>query len=190
MEDEVQTEAGRSEEVNWPGCGLYAGWMLATLFGMGVGWAVAWWVSFRVPGFLATFTIGALSGAILGGFQWLVLRLYLQQAVLWIPATTLGWMVGFWAGSLAPQWLQIGEGWLGLAAGLGVGLFTGVLQWLVLRRQASKAGWWVAASLAAWISGLFYYRPGVSLFGFLYGALAGIVTGLALVWLLQRPDAE
>jgi len=188
--DEPQEEAQPAEEIHWPGCGLYAGWMLATIFGTGLGWAAGWWVSFRIPGAIATLMIGLLTGLILGGLQWLVLRAYLRRAALWIPLTGIGWGGGFFTGSLIANLLGLGEAWLGLAAGAASGAFTGVLQWLLLRGQVTRAGLWVAASTAGWASGLLYFRPGVTGSGFFYGALGGIVTGLALVWLFQRPEED
>lgn len=188
--DEPQEEASQPEEIHWPGCGLYAGWMLASTFGTGLGWAAAWWLSFRAPGALSSLVIGLATGTILGTLQWLALRPYLRRPALWVPLTALGWGGGFFIGSLLPNLLGLGEAWLGLAAGAAVGAAAGALQWLLLRGQVTRAGLWVAASTAAWASGLLYYRPGVTAFGFLYGALAGIVTGLALVWLFQRPEGE
>ena len=72
----------------------------------------------------------------------------------------------------------------------------GVLQWLVLRRRVTRAGWWVAASAAGWVAA----GPGVGLVAAVMGAaltanagwaalgiMYGAVTGCALVWLLRQP---
>lgn len=188
--EEIGEEEKRAEEIHWPGCGLYAGWMLASIFGMGLGWIVAWLVSFLVPGYLATLLIGLITGTILGGLQWLVLRGTLGRSFFWIPATAIGWAGGFFIGSMAPNWFSIGETWLGPAAGFCVGALVGFFQWLTIRSQVTRAGWWLVASLAAWVSGMIYYQPGITWLGFLYGAISGIVTGLALVWLVNRPVEE
>jgi hypothetical protein len=72
-------------------------------------------------------------------------------------------------------------GWIG-----GVSLFgtvVGVLQWLVLRRQVARAGWWVLASTVGWVVGM---PLGDSVGGPALGAAYGAITGTALVLLLRQ----
>jgi hypothetical protein len=38
--------------------------------------------------------------------------------------------------------------------GAGLLLSIGTAQWLVLRRHVRRAGWWIAATAAAWTAGL------------------------------------
>jgi hypothetical protein len=73
------------------------------------------------------------------------------------------------------------------------GAVAGILQWIVLRRQVSRAGRWVLASAVGWAMGcgiLGIAGPKVhSMAGFVLtlawsGALGGAITGIALVWLL------
>ena len=78
--------------------------------------------------------------------------------------------------------VSVDVGWVG-----GVSIFgtvVGVLQWLVLRRQVPRAGWWVLASTVGWVVGLplgdINGPPGL-------GAVYGAFTGTALVWLLRQP---
>ena len=57
------------------------------------------------------------------------------------------------------------------------------LQWLFLRQQLYRAGWWVLVSALAWtvaFSGIMGQ--------FLIGAVAGAVTGIALELLLRYPS--
>jgi len=77
------------------------------------------------------------------------------------------------------------------------GAVTGILQWLVLRGQVSRAGWWVLASTLGWglgMSAAVALSRGVgasdtvSLVGM--GIVLGAVTGGALVWLLRQPKPE
>ena len=63
-----------------------------------------------------------------------------------------------------------------------------MLQWLVLRRQMPRAGWWVLASTVGWVVGMplgdINGPPGL-------GAAYGVITGTTLVWLLrQRPPGS
>ena len=88
-------------------------------------------------------------------------------------------------------------------------VLTGVMQWLVLRRQVARAVWWIPASIAAYFCGmaavymLFSFVlsniphlseliwGGVTITGpvlsLIWGAVLGAITGAALVWLLRQP---
>jgi hypothetical protein len=58
----------------------------------------------------------------------------------------------------------------------------GLLQWLFLRQQLYRAGWWVLVSTLAWTVALSGFMG-----QFLIGAIAGAVTGIALELLLRYP---
>jgi hypothetical protein len=170
-----------------PGCGIYFSWLFLTIFGGLVGWWLGWQASYRVPGWLSTWTLAAVMGLVLGAAQWPVIRAHLSQAGWWVLASAAGWLVGFpLAGFLANQLGLVGIAF-GLLAGITTGAALGVLQWIYLSRRVTRAGWWLAASLFAWASSLIYYRPGPNALGALFGALVGLVTGLALLWLVYRP---
>jgi len=106
----------------------------------------------------------AIFGAVVGGWQWLALRAELRAA-WWMPATCLGWAAGGVAagalsGVTAGAESDIGpdRGELGFAlAVVGscalLGLGAGLLQWLILRRQADRAYRWPLASLAGLVVG-------------------------------------
>jgi hypothetical protein len=74
----------------------------------------------------------------------------------------------------------------------------GVAQWLVLRRQVSKAGWWVLVSLTGWVVGIAMTWADVQALDALptlvaLGAAAGAlswITIVPLVWLLRQPIPE
>jgi hypothetical protein len=170
-----------------PGCSLWFVWLLASSLGTGIGWFLGWKLSFLVPGGVATLMIGMTSGLFLGLFQWMVLRKQFTNPGRWVVATVLGWAVGFPLGIILAQTFGMTEAALGLTAGFITGGMLSVLQWSVLRSQVTKAGWWVPACLFGWSSGMLYYRPGPTWMGILYGLVSGIVTGVALVWLLYRP---
>ena len=106
----------------------------------------------------------------------------------WALASAVAWGVG------GPMGMAVGSfgdiivaGFMGAALG---GIVAGMLQWLVLRRQLARAGWWVLASTMGWVVGGFL-SGAVPVGGFLgwaaLGAVYGSITGTVLVWLLRQP---
>ncbi len=93
----------------------------------------------------------------------------------WVLASTLGWSVG--GVVLRPVFGAIGPVFGLLVGGLLVGAIggaaLGVSQWLVLRRQLARAGWWIVASTLGW-------AVGVVVFGLLGGTVAGVLQWLVL----------
>ena len=191
--------------------GSQAGW------GFGLMWvflsAIGWYIGF-VMGFLAGFApielIGhtplgeglatcvwaIVLGAVVGIAQWVVLRERVPGAGRWVWASIAGLAV---AGGVGGAVVVAGANadWGSLAAVLVValgGAVTGILQWLVLRSQVSRAGWWVLASTVGWALGVLVAStipPGNNETGPLWalavtGAVLGVVTGGALVWLLRQ----
>ena len=102
---------------------------------------------------------------------------------LWVSASTVGWTVGFtvFGGTLA-------------------GLVVGIMQWLVLRQQVSRSGWWVLASTVGWIGGGFGglivglsvirdvgWNGAFTVASILVGAVTGVMQWIVLQW--QVPGA-
>jgi hypothetical protein len=76
--------------------------------------------------------------------------------------------------------------WIGVLAG-AVG---GTLQWLHLRHQVPRSGWWVLASTLGWAVGLgLAVAVGKALGWMVAGAVGGVITGIALIWLFRLPAA-
>jgi hypothetical protein len=65
---------------------------------------------------------------------------------------------------------------VGIIGGAGLGGGIGIAQWLVLRRHARSAGWWIVASCQGWLAGL-------SLL--IIGVVSGAATGSLLASLLS-----
>ncbi|RPI34417.1 MAG: hypothetical protein EHM70_02920 [Chloroflexota bacterium] len=187
MSDEGGQDAA---EMIPPGCGMWFAWLFASTLGSFLGWILAWRASFVVPGVFSIITLGLVMGVVIGVLQWLVLRAHFKGAGWWIIASGLGWAAGFPVGAALAQQLGLTGYLFGVVLGLATGAAVGVAQWLVLRRRASRAMVWIPASIFAWTSSLLYYRPQGSGIGVMYGLLSGIVTGVALLWLLYRPSAE
>ena len=161
--------------------------MLATWLGGAIGWAAGWFASTLVPGAAATPVLGGVMGICLGIAQWPFVAGRLSASWRWIAASVLGWGAGFLVGADLSSLFGLEGVLFGLVTGMVTGAFLGALQWMLLRRVASQAGWWIPANILAWGTALVYYRPSAWL-GLLMGALAGIVTAIVLLWLFHRPE--
>ena len=181
-------------ERNQIGWAIWLVWVLMTT----MGWAL---------GFLIGFVLGSIIGDVLGDWsfplffgiglgicigvlQWLLLRGYVSRAGWWVLTSAAGGYGIALAGFEVLNSLGALLSLIGVVA-LG-GAVTGILQWLVLRGQVSRAGWWVLASTVGWglsmaVAGVLEEPFSMSLFG---GAVLGAVTGGALVWLLRQPVPE
>jgi hypothetical protein len=93
-------------------------------------------------------------------------------------------------GAWVAQVYGLSELAFGIVTGLITGLVVGLAQWVFLRTQVTRAGWWIPASVFAWTSGLVFYQPGASWLGLYIGTLAGIVTGIVILWLIYRPEPD
>lgn len=112
--------------------------------------------------------------------------------LLWVLVSSMGWLLGL-AGGFAVGF-ALGRTVSGIASqsafGAVLGVSIGMLQWVVLRRQISRAGWWVLATTLGMGGGFALIRamtPTVSLLlggGPLYGAVNGGLVGI-LVGTLQ-----
>jgi hypothetical protein len=91
-----------------------------------------------------------------------------------------------------------------LVAGTVAGLSLGTVQWLMLRRYARRAGWWVVGTAVGWALGSLGYavllsgaaptigRSGLSivlLYQAVPGAIAGALGGLVMIRVLQQRAA-
>jgi hypothetical protein len=175
-----------------PGWRLWFLWLMSGAVGWGVGVA---WGSFGEPGdpktlqsiptvIWAAYLGVAVGGILVGVLQWLVLRRHLTRAGRWVLAS-LGAAA---AVGVVVFGVSVVNAYVGWVAGVGLfGTVVGVLQWLVLRRQVARAGWWVLASTVGWVAGMplgdIVGPPGL-------GAAYGAITGAALVWLLRRKSLE
>jgi hypothetical protein len=173
-------------------------------------WVVATSVGWAIGGVLLTALIGGLGdelgnvaggaalGLLAGTGQWLVLRRWLDKSGWWILASAGSFLLAASAGEVLQG--ALGENAGGLLLTIGLGLVPGTLQWLLLRRQVARAGWWVLAStvlvFAANLAGV-GIASGIGLkesaleFGFVAGVVGGVVfgstSGPVLGWLLRRP---
>jgi hypothetical protein len=141
------------------------------------------------PGIWARMGKGLVWGGVIAGLQWPMVRV---AGVLPVPFLLLGavyFAVGYPLGHTIQGTLNHwGLNWI-VAYGLAVaalGLSLGMPQWWILRRHLKHAGLWILFSVMGWLlTGVAWIKVGA---GSGADAVAyGIVTGLALVWLVRSP---
>ncbi len=165
------------------GRGFWLWWVLASFVGRALGSFVSDTLGDTV-GEVWFDSVGlVVLGTSIGGMQWLVLRYRVSWGGWWVAANIAGWAVG----ALVNLPFGLGVGWF-------VGLVVaGVMQWLVLRRQVPRATWWLFASFVAWGAGvgITLALPGCPgpCSAAVFGVVVGVITGVALVWLLRRSGA-
>jgi hypothetical protein len=176
------------------GRGYWLAWFLASSMGYGIGAFLGISLGYRffpTDTFANGIAFGFVMGATGGCFQWFVLRERIAGAGLWALASAVGF--GLALGAL--EAVDTGEH-IVMAAFL-MGVVSGILQWLILRRKLPRAGWWLLANLLGSLVGAnalpiarpildasYWYLFWITL-GLLLGARNGAITGAALVWLLR-----
>ena len=190
---------------------LWLQWMLASTVGWAVGGGLSGSLGSIQVGYVGGMTVGATGAGVL---QWLVLRQRIARAGWWVLATMLSSAVV--GGLIVAMGFVGGKAWgatwsadpgrvVGGLAGMGLfGTVLAALQWLVLRRQVARAGWWVLAGGVGWVAGaplgavlggglsgvLGWSGSGASDWALTWagvGAVYGAITGRVLVWLLHQP---
>jgi hypothetical protein len=146
-----------------------------------------------------TVTIGnyPLVATLPGFLHWLILRNWFPRAGWWVLASGAGSLLGYvvmgWGLGVADTQEGTTFSRFAVPASMAVaGAAVGTLQWVVLRRWISHAGWWVLASSISWVVAEYAYlkltrASDVHLFlgAAVSGALSGAITGLTLVWLMR-----
>src|SRR5215469_2006761 len=173
-------------------------WGLFTTLGCSLGSLIANAAARPMPDDLTHIVGWTVNGICVGAAQWVVLRHQLRAARWWVLGSAVSWLLGtvlfvpggtflyFVVALLTgrnPQFLS------GPDNGVAVGLSIGFVQWLLLRRELTSAGWWVVATALAWT--LFYIPPGAGPASFNaateLGILSGSLTGIVLVWRIGKP---
>jgi len=118
-------------------------WTLATAAGWAAGWALGAAAGEVEGGVVSGFFGGSLSGLL----QWQALRRRLSGASWWVVASALSWAGGALVG-LAVESATAGVVKRTLGAPIALALVT-TMQWMYLRRQGPRSGWWFIANVAA-----------------------------------------
>ncbi len=141
---------------------LWFYWIMATT----LGWLVGALLFNGIP--------LVISGVAIAAFQWSVLYKRIRKSWRWLVFSSLAWIAGY------ILYILLIPGQLDILLGPFLGVFLGVVQWLILRSELEWAGWWIPISILAWTTGLTFVP------GFLSsGALPSALTGLALVILFR-----
>jgi hypothetical protein len=111
-------------------------------------------------------------GIVVATFQWLVIRQLLSQSISWPVATIVGWT----AIGIIDAALELNPDMMLFLTGA----LLGAIQWFVLRKESTKAAWWIPASIVGWVF-VGTLTRGNFLELFIDAAVGGTITGLALV---------
>ena len=182
--------------------GLWLGWTFVTAGGMLLGFLLSIpLINLLNLGF-AQIIVPVLTGAIIGFSQWIMLRRYVTASTHWILADGISWATGYILGLFLIQVLPstVFAGFIGYFL---FGVIVALLQWPVLRREIPHILTWILASALAWAAGfwasqavlpLFFHGPSIapalstSVIAVTSGLVAGAITGIALIWIVRKPE--
>jgi hypothetical protein len=191
-----ETKVERSE------FGLWLGWTLATAGGMLVGFLLAIPLVNLLDLVLAQIAVPVLAGAAIGFAQWIVLRRYVTASTRWELGDGVTWAAGYILGLLLVQSLP-STIFIATIGFLLFGLIVALVQWPVLRREIPNLLVWILACTAGWTIGfwasqavlpLFFTGPAMApavsttVIAVTSGLVAGAITGLALIWIVRKPE--
>ena len=196
MPEELRKHLRRkySQKLGW---GLWLQWVLVNIFGGALGLPLSNMVydsiEAQVGGTLAQAISGATIGTALGLAQWLIIRRRISRSSSWVMVTTVSWAMALAA------YEAMGGSLNRILGGATMGAVLGLAQWLVLRRRVSRSSSWILATTVGlamgWPLGLAIYEAvGGAMYESVSGAISGamislvygVVTGTALLWLLQN----
>jgi hypothetical protein len=191
--DEVKVE--RNE------LGLWLGWTLATAGGMLLGFLPTILLVNVLNLGLAQIAVPVLAGTVIGFAQWLVLRRYITTSTRWDWTDGISWAAGYILGLLLIQMLPSTVFVVFIGYFL-FGIIVALVQWPVLRREIPQVFTWLVASAVAWAIGYWISQAVLSLFtdplidpvvgtaviAVTSGLVAGAITGIALIWIVRKPE--
>ena len=181
--------------------GLWLGWTLATAGGMLLGFLPTILLVNILNLALSQIAVPVLAGTVIGFAQWLVLRRYVTVSTQWDWTDGISWAAGYILGLLLVQLLPSTV----FAAFIGYflfGLVVALVQWPVLRREIPQVVTWLVASAIAWAIGYWVSLAVLSVFtdplinpvvgtavnAISTGLVAGAITGVALIWIVRKPE--
>jgi hypothetical protein len=185
----VKGRWGLAQDLLTPPWRFWAFWALAFL-GFPLGGTLAAILIGSITTTVQAGLAGAITGAILGGVQWLVLRITMPLPLWWVVATSAGMALGM-ALSGAFFGSETSGNELLWRAGIR-GLSIGIAQWIVLQQVLGQSVSWIAVVGFGWVLGWFITRsvgvdlgPKWSVFGSTGAWAFQLLTGLALYFFLR-----
>ena len=182
--------------------GMWVGWTIATAFGMLVGFLLTIPLVNVLDLAIARLAVPVVAGALIGFSQWIVLKQYVTASTDWILAGGAAWAAGYALGLLLmlnlPNTLVAG-----ILGSLIFGAIVAQVQWPVFRREIPNSWMWIISSAVGWTIGFLASQGALSLFSNepaihpavstaviagTNGLVAGAITGLALIWIVRRPE--
>ena len=190
-------------KVNRNEFGLWLGWTLATTVGMLLGFLPSLLLVNVLDLQWARILVPLLAGFLIGLAQWAVLRNYLVQSSDWILAAGTSWAVGYALGLFLINTLS--DTSLGGILGFAIfGAIIAIVQWPLLRREIPNIWSWILANVLGWTAGSYFSLVALNIFfsnqptinpvvgtsfvAVVTGLIAGAITGLALVWIVRKPE--
>jgi hypothetical protein len=189
-------------KVNRNETGLWLGWMLATALGLIIGYLPSSLFINQLDLGLVRVIVPLLAGVLIGLAQWLVLRNYVTDCSDWVLHLAASWVLGYTLGLLVVDLLA--GTFMGAILGYALfGVIIALFQWPVLHREIPRIWVWVLANVVGWVLGtmlsqlvlaaLFGNNPGNPVAFTVVnmavtGLVAGLITGLALVWIVREPE--
>ena len=184
--------------------GLWLGWTLATAIGMLIGFLPSLLLVNILDLQWARIVVPLLAGFLIGLAQWAVLRNYMVESSDWILAGGTSWAVGYALGFFLINSLSSTA--LGGVIGFALfGAIIAIVQYPLLRREIPNIWSWILANALGWTAGFYLSQMALSIFfsndpainpvvstsfvSVVTGLVAGAITGLALVWIVRRPEA-
>jgi len=190
---------------------LWLAWLLACSLGGALGAGVADLIVTLLENSTTLtppeYMLYAIIGVVIALAQWMVLRRRIPRAGWWILASLAGWAGGSFISSAALGALEE----FGLLPAILtypvsftiLGAAVGLLQWAVLPPGLPGAGWWVVGNGVGWALGwpvvlgvdwavkaTIPESASFALSFLLFGATAGLVTGLLLTYLMRGSAAQ
>ena len=175
---------------------LWGRWVLATTIGWAVGSIAAFIVAHLVAPIVhivipheTNLVFGLCLGAVVGIVQRRFAPNPITASGRWVLSTSIGMGIPFVVAAIAGEF-RGGHPGVGLVLIAAVGgLIAGLLQLRNVRRHSGRSGWWVLASIVGWGLGWLAVEIGFGVGLLVGGVPLGVVTGGALVWLLQSPPS-
>lgn len=170
-------------------------WTIACLAGAVLGDGLADTIFKDADGGLVWYCLGlVLTSIAVGTGQWLVLRASMEDLTWekWLGPTMFGltasWVLPLLTSAWLPgSWSVVDASTLALFGAVG-GLVLGCAQWTVLSEYTRRAIWWVAANaLAGAVMFSLMFRGDFPVLTNLTVSVlvAGLITGVVLVWLMD-----